>query len=54
MEEKMQHYIDLCGFLLLIAIFCTILCLQADPTTSFSVTTSHNALLPPVRSFKAS
>ena len=48
MEEKVGHYIDLCGFLLLLTIFCTILCLQADPTACRQVLAAHEVLLPPV------
>ena len=48
MEEKVGHYIDLCGFLLLLTIFCTILCLQADSQRSHQVLASHDVLLPQV------
>ena len=48
MEEKVNHYLDLCGFLLLIAVFCVILCLQADPNTCYDVVQSHYVLLPNV------
>ena len=48
MEEKVSHYIDLCGFLLLISLFCAILFLQADSTRSYDLTASQNYILPPV------
>ena len=49
MEEKVSHYIDLCGFLLLAALFIFILLLQADATRSYDLTASHALLLPEVR-----
>ena len=48
MEEKVSHYIDLCGFLLLVALFVSILLLQADATRSYDLTASHAVLLPDV------
>ena len=48
LEEKVNHYSELFSFLLLLALFCTVLWLQADSRRTYSIISAHEVLLPPV------
>ncbi|GJP56726.1 hypothetical protein CLOM_g15778 [Closterium sp. NIES-68] len=46
LRHQLQHYRDLAGFLLLMALFITIVYLQADSSRSYQVTSAHSVLIP--------
>ncbi|CAI5535825.1 unnamed protein product [Closterium sp. Naga37s-1] len=48
LQQRVQHYRDLGGFTLLMALFTTILYLQADSSCSYEITAAHSVLFPPV------
>ncbi|CAI6004772.1 unnamed protein product [Closterium sp. NIES-65] len=50
LQQRVQHYRDLGGFVVLMALFITILYLQADSSRSYEITAAHAVLFPPVRS----
>ncbi|CAI5535095.1 unnamed protein product [Closterium sp. Naga37s-1] len=47
LQQRVQHYRDLGGFALLMALFTTILYLQADSSRSYEITAAHSVLFPP-------
>ncbi|CAI5990870.1 unnamed protein product [Closterium sp. NIES-64] len=47
LQQRVQHYRDLGGFVVLMALFITILYLQADSSRSYKITAAHSALFPP-------
>ncbi|CAI5516024.1 unnamed protein product [Closterium sp. Naga37s-1] len=48
LQQRVQHYRDLGGFVVLMALFITILYLQADSSRSYEITAAHAVLFPPV------
>ncbi|CAI5986314.1 unnamed protein product [Closterium sp. NIES-65] len=48
LQKRVLHYRDLGGFVLLMALFITILYLQADSSRSYDITAAHSVLYPPV------
>ncbi|CAI5951937.1 unnamed protein product [Closterium sp. NIES-64] len=48
LQQRVQHYRDLGGFVVLMALFITILYLQADSSRSYKITAAHAVLFPPV------
>ncbi|CAI7792462.1 unnamed protein product [Closterium sp. NIES-53] len=48
LQQRVQHYRDLGGFVVLMALFITILYLQADSSISHEITSAHAVLYPPV------
>ncbi|CAI5990860.1 unnamed protein product [Closterium sp. NIES-64] len=48
LQQRVQHYRDLGGFVVLMALFITILYLQADSSRSYEITSAHAVLFPPV------
>ncbi|CAI5968657.1 unnamed protein product, partial [Closterium sp. NIES-64] len=53
LQQRVQHYRDLGGFVVLMALFITILYLQADSSRSYEITSAHAVLFPPVCSLHA-
>ncbi|CAI5497361.1 unnamed protein product [Closterium sp. Naga37s-1] len=49
LQKRVLHYRDLGGFVLLMALFITILYMQADSSRSYDITAAHSVLYPPVR-----
>ncbi|CAI5484985.1 unnamed protein product [Closterium sp. Yama58-4] len=47
LQQRVQHYRDLGGFVVLMALFITILYLQADSSRSYEITAAHAVLFPP-------
>ncbi|CAI5462638.1 unnamed protein product [Closterium sp. Yama58-4] len=47
LQQRVQHYRDLGGFVVLMALFITILYLQADSSRSYQITAAHSVLFPP-------
>ncbi|GJP56723.1 hypothetical protein CLOM_g15776 [Closterium sp. NIES-68] len=47
LEQRVRHYRDLGGFVVLMALFIAILYLQADSSRSFQITAAHSVLYPP-------
>ncbi|CAI5983985.1 unnamed protein product [Closterium sp. NIES-65] len=47
LQQRVQHYRDLGGFVVLMALFITILYLQADSSRSYEITSAHAVLFPP-------
>ncbi|CAI7737986.1 unnamed protein product [Closterium sp. NIES-54] len=47
LQQRVQHYRDLGGFVVLMALFITILYLQADSSISHEITSAHAVLYPP-------
>ncbi|GJP79153.1 hypothetical protein CLOP_g9398 [Closterium sp. NIES-67] len=47
LERRVQHYRDLGGFGVLMALFIAILYLQADSSRSYQITAAHSLLYPP-------
>ncbi|CAI5462639.1 unnamed protein product, partial [Closterium sp. Yama58-4] len=47
LQQRVQHYRDLGGFVVLMALFITILYLQADSSRSYQITAAHAVLFPP-------
>ncbi|CAI6004773.1 unnamed protein product, partial [Closterium sp. NIES-65] len=54
LQQRVQHYRDLGGFVVLMALFITILYLQADSSRSYEITSAHAVLFPPGMSQDAS
>ncbi|CAI5484993.1 unnamed protein product [Closterium sp. Yama58-4] len=54
LQQRVQHYRDLGGFVVLMALFITILYLQADSSRSYEITAAHAVLFPPGMSQDAS
>ncbi|CAI7792479.1 unnamed protein product [Closterium sp. NIES-53] len=54
LQQRVQHYRDLGGFVVLMALFITILYLQADSSRSYEITAAHAVLFPPGMSRDAS
>ncbi|CAI7854826.1 unnamed protein product [Closterium sp. NIES-54] len=50
LQQRVQHYRDLGGFVVLMALFITILYLQADSSRSYQITAAHSVLFPPAMS----
>ncbi|CAI5484983.1 unnamed protein product [Closterium sp. Yama58-4] len=48
LQQRVQHYRDLGGFVVLMAFFITILYMQADSSRSYEITAAHAVLFPPV------
>ncbi|CAI5459976.1 unnamed protein product [Closterium sp. Yama58-4] len=48
LQQRVQHYRDLGLFVVLMALFITILYLQADSSRSYEITAAHSVLFPPV------
>ncbi|CAI6004771.1 unnamed protein product [Closterium sp. NIES-65] len=49
LQQRVQHYRDLGRFVVLMALFITILYLQADSSRSYEITSAHAMLYPPPR-----
>ncbi|CAI5516638.1 unnamed protein product [Closterium sp. Naga37s-1] len=47
LQQRVQYYRDLGGFVVLMALFITILYLQADSSRSYEITAAHAVLFPP-------
>ncbi|CAI5951945.1 unnamed protein product [Closterium sp. NIES-64] len=47
LQQRVQHYRDLGGFVVLMTLFITILYLQADSSRSYEITAAHAVLFPP-------
>ncbi|CAI5509659.1 unnamed protein product [Closterium sp. Naga37s-1] len=47
LQKRVLHYRDLGGFVLLMALFITILYMQADSSRSYDITAAHSVLYPP-------